>query len=239
MKPIVWMLGVCFAAFLTLGVTSQASAQGAVINSVAIDTNGDLPGFLELFKRSQAIAKRLGNPAPRLLQGMLAGDQTNNVVINTEHANLAALAQALGKTQADAEWQKLIADAGSKGISATSNSVWTEITLDPAATARGSVVQFVGVETNGETPALLDIVKRAGSINTRLGTGGTARVWQATLAGDQTNTIGIGIEFQSLEAFAQARTKQQGDAEWQKLVAEVQTKGIITTTSALWTEITP
>jgi hypothetical protein len=101
------------------------------------------------------------------------------------------------------------------------------------------VVQFVGVDTNGETQALLDIVKRARAINARLSTGGTARVWQATLAGDQTNSIGIGIEFQNLEAFAQATTKQQGDADWQKLVAEVQTKGIATTSNSLWTEITP
>jgi hypothetical protein len=239
MKPIVWILGASLAAVLTLGVPSHASAQDAVINSVSIDTNGDMPGFLELFKRSQAIAKRLGNPAPRLLQGMLAGEQTNNVVINTEHKSLAALAQSLGKTQADAEWQKLIADAGSKGISATSNSVWAEISPEGAGTARGSVVQFVGVDTNGETQALLDIVKRARAINARLSTGGTARVWQATLAGDQTNSIGIGIEFQNLEAFAQATTKQQGDADWQKLVAEVQTKGIATTSNSLWTEITP
>ncbi len=86
MKSIVWILGVSLAAFLTLGVTSQASAQGAVINSIAIDTNGDLPGFLELFKRTQAIAKRLGNPAPRVFQATLAGEQTNDVVISIHAA---------------------------------------------------------------------------------------------------------------------------------------------------------
>lgn len=240
MKPIVWILGVSLAAFLTFGVTSQASAQGAVINAIAIDTNGDLPGFLELFKRSQAIAKRLGNPAPRVFQATLAGEQTNDVVISIEHANLVALAQALTKTQADAEWQKLIEDAGNKGINATSNSAWTEITPDgtPEA-ARGSVMQFVGLDPNGDLAAFLDIVKRARTINERLGTGGTARVWQASLAGDETNSIGIAIEFQSLEAFAQATTKQQGDAEWQKLVEEVQKLEITATTNQLWTEITP
>ena len=240
MKPIVWVLGVSLAAFLTVGVASQALAQGAVINSVAIDTNGDLPGFLELFKRSQAIAKRLGNPVARVMQGTLAGAQTNNVVINTEYTSLAAMAASLAKRNADAKWQKLIEDAGSKGIVATSNSVWTEITPDGAPmAAQGSVVQFVGIETNGETPAFLDIVKRARAINQRLGTSGTARVWQATLAGDQTNSVGLGIEFQSLEAFAQARAKQLADAEWQTLVAEVQKKGITATSNSLYADITP
>ncbi len=240
MKPIVWVLGVSLAAFLTVGVASQASAQGAVINSVAIETNGDLPGFLELFKRSKAIAKRLGNPVARVMQGTFAGAQTNNVVINTEYTSLAAMAASLAKRNADAKWQKLIEDAGSKGIVATSNSVWTEITPDGApAVAQGSVVQFVGIETNGETPAFLDIVKRARAINQRLGTGGTARVWQATLAGDQTNSVGLGIEFQSLEAFAQARAKQRADAEWQTLVAEVQKKGITATSNSLYADITP
>ncbi len=222
MKPIVRILGVSLAAILTLGVVSQESAQAAVINTVAIDTSGDLPGFLELFKRSQAIAKRLGNPAPRVLLATLAGAQTNDIVISTEHASLVALAQAQAKTQADAEWQKLIEDAGNKGISATSNSVWTEITPDGAPkAARGSVVQFVGIDTNGATPAFLDIVKRARPITERLGTGGTARVWQATLAGDQTNSVGIGIEFESLEALGQSQAKQHADAVWQKLFEEV------------------
>ena len=240
MKPIVWVLGVSLAAFLTVGVASQASAQGAVINSVAIETNGDLPGFLELFKRSNAIAERLGNPVARVMQGTLAGAQTNNVVINTEYTSLAAMAASLAKRNADAKWQKLIEDAGSKGIVATSNSVWTEITPDGAPkVAQGSVVQFVGIETNGETPAFLDIVKRARAINQRLGTSGTARVWQATLAGDQTNSVGLGIEFQSLEAFAQARAKQLADAEWQTLVAEVQKKGITATSNSLYADITP
>ena len=154
MKPIVWILGVSLAAFLTLGVVGQESAQAAVINSVAIDTNGDLPGFLELFKRSQAIAKRLGNPAPRVFQATLAGAQTNDIVISTEHASLVALAQAQAKTQADAEWQKLIEDAGNKGISATSNSVANEITPDGAPeAARGNLIQYVGLDTNGNLPA--------------------------------------------------------------------------------------
>ncbi len=240
MKPIVWILSVSLTAILTLGVVSQESAQAAVINTVAIDTSGDLPGFLELFKRSQAIAKRLGNPAPRVLLATLAGAQTNDIVISTEHASLVALAQAQAKTQADAEWQKLIEDAGNKGISATSNSVANEITPDGAPeAARGNVIQYVGLDTNGNLPALLDIVKRARSINERLGTAGSARVWQATLAGDQTNSVGIGIEFESLEALAQAQTKQQADAEWQKLFEEVQQKGITATTNQIWTDITP
>jgi hypothetical protein len=238
MKSIARILGVSLVALLTLGVATGAAAQGAVTNAIIIDTNGDLPGFLALFKRSQAIAQRLGTPAPRLLQATLAGEQTNQTVITIEHANLVALAQALTKQQADAEWQKLIADAQSKGIVSTSNVVWNEITPagGPAPMA-GKVLQWVVL--GGDAATVVDTVTKARAINERLGTGGSSRLFQAGLAGEQTGTRGVAVEYASLEAWAKGATLQAADAEWQKLIADAQAKGLTPTSNQLFNDITP
>ena len=128
MRSITSILGMCLAALLVVGVATEASAQGAIINSVGIDTNGDLQGFLDLYKRAQNINKRLANPAGRVWQATLAGQQTNSVIIITEHPNLVAMAHGQSKQQPDSEWQKLVQDVQARGFSLTSNGLWQEIT---------------------------------------------------------------------------------------------------------------
>ena len=128
-KSIAWIIGVSLAAFVVLGAANGASAQSPIINLIAVDDNGDLPGVLDIVKRARAINERLGTPGmTRVWQATLAGDEANSVVIGVEYPSLEALAQAQAKQVGDSEWQKLIEDVQAKGISVTSNSVWQEIT---------------------------------------------------------------------------------------------------------------
>ena len=59
----------------------------------------------------------------------MAGDNTGSLAIVIENESLAALAANQGKTQASAEWQKVISDVQQAGIGrVVSNSLWIDVT---------------------------------------------------------------------------------------------------------------
>ncbi len=114
------------------------------------------------------------------------------------------------------------------------------ITLPALSFAQApTVINVLSINDNGDLPGLLDIVKRVRAINQRLGNKGTSRVWQATLAGEGTNAIFVAIEHPSLVSMAQDNAKLQADAEWQKIVAEFEKKGLRVLSNSVSVEITP
>ena len=114
------------------------------------------------------------------------------------------------------------------------------ITLPALSFAQGpTVINVLTINDNGDLPGLLDIVKRVRAVNQRLGNKGTSRVWQATLAGEGTNAIFVAIEHPSLVSMAQDNAKLQADAEWQKIVAEFEKKGLRVLSNSVSVEITP
>ncbi len=87
--------------------------------------------------------------------------------------------------------------------------------------------------------AYMAFVKRAQAIVKDLGLPGF-RILQATLAGENTGSLAILIENESLAAMAKNQAKTQGSAKWQKMIGEVQDSGISQTVSnSLWVDVTP
>ena len=113
------------------------------------------------------------------------------------------------------------------------------VAVPSKAIASDAVLQVVAVQVEpGELDTYLGKIKQLNEITKRLGTQGTTRVWRATLAGDATGTVVVGLEFPSLAAFAEASKKLQADAEWQKLIDSL--AGIRTLVSqSLYEEISP
>jgi hypothetical protein len=89
----------------------------------------------------------------------------------------------------------------------------------PPKAESGAVLQGVLVRVN---PGQLDTyVKRIRSLQgvlERVGASATIRVWQATLAGQNTGTVAVGLVHPSLAAYAENSGKLQDDAEGQKLL---------------------
>jgi hypothetical protein len=89
-----------------------------------------------------------------------------------------------------------------------------------AAADSNTVLQVTAVQVKpGQMDAYLAKVKQLQAILKRLGTSGTTRVWEATLAGDGTGTVAVGVEYPSLAAYAESTSKVSADAEWQKMMA--------------------
>lgn len=112
----------------------------------------------------------------------------------------------------------------------------------PVAAAAESrhVLSVLAVRVKGDQDAYLEQVKKFQAIAKRLDAGGTTRVWRATLAGPNTGMIFVATEFPNLEAYAKGNAKIQGDAEWKKLVKDLNASGIReVVSSSLFEEATP
>jgi hypothetical protein len=88
------------------------------------------------------------------------------------------------------------------------------------------VINVLAIKVKGDQTAYLQRVKQLSEIQKRLETGGTMRVWRATLAGQNTDTIYVTVEFPNLEAFAKSMAKTQADEEWNKVMKELDTSGL-------------
>ncbi len=110
----------------------------------------------------------------------------------------------------------------------------------PARAQGPAVTQvfIVNVEPQ-DMAAYMAFVKRAQAIVKDLGLPGF-RILRATLAGENTGSLAILIENDSLAAMAKNQAKTQGSAKWQKMISDVQASGISHTVSnSLWVDITP
>lgn len=117
----------------------------------------------------------------------------------------------------------------------------SSILLPGGAHAEGpevSQVLIVDVEPRNMDDYMA-FVKRAQTLVKKLGLPGF-RVLQATMAGDNTGSLAIVIENESLGALAANQAKVEASAEWEKLVGEIQQAGISRITSnSLWIDVTP
>jgi hypothetical protein len=108
-----------------------------------------------------------------------------------------------------------------------------------AAADSNTVLQVTAVQVKaGQMDAYLAKVKQLQAIMKRLGGSTTTRVWEATIAGDDSGTVVVGVEYPSLAAYAESTTKVSADAEWQKMMADLD--GMRTVVSrSLYRERTP
>ena len=101
------------------------------------------------------------------------------------------------------------------------------------------VINVLSVDTGGDTDAFLVFAKRARELQSKHGGTGNQRVWLSTLAGPNTGSVIVAVEYASLVAMAQSQAKVGATPEWQKFVADFQKSGMRVLSSSLSTEITP
>jgi hypothetical protein len=113
--------------------------------------------------------------------------------------------------------------------------------LPAGAADAPKVLNVIAIKVKaGEQDAYLKKVKALNAVMKRLETGGTMRVWEATVAGDNTGTIYVGIEYPNLAAFGAGTSKSRQDEEWTRTIKELDKSGVREVVSnSLLTEITP
>jgi hypothetical protein len=125
-----FLIGLALAFAFTLA-PSQATAQEApkVINVVTYDVAGEMPKFLELYKRAMMVLKKYGSTGEsRLWVTTYAGPNTGTVAVAIEYPSMVSMSESSAKVSPSPEWQKLIADFEATDMRILSNSVSVDIT---------------------------------------------------------------------------------------------------------------
>jgi len=210
------------STLLGLTLATGAWAQ-AVLQTVTVRVNsGQMSTYLERVAELQGVMDRVGGGARvQVWNATAAGTNTGDTLVSIGYPSLVAFAETSTKAVADPEWQKIL--AGLDGIR-TLVSQGLIVSRDggglPAAAASGSVLQGVLVRVKpGQLDAYVQRIAELKGVLERVGASSNIRVWQATLAGQTTGTVAVGIIHPSLAAYAENTAKLQNDDEAAKLLA--------------------
>ncbi len=118
-------------------------------------------------------------------------------------------------------------------------SLGMALALPGSALAADPITQVVTIDTNGKTDALLAHKASNEKIFKRLGIDAKRRYMQASLAGPNTGSVAVVIEYPSLSAMAAAQEKLQADAEWRKYIDEITKAGLTVQSNSIWVEMQP
>jgi hypothetical protein len=93
-------------------------------------------------------------------------------------------------------------------------------------------------ETNGDLPRFLQLMQRIDGVNERLGLGARLRVFRATFAGEHTGEVYVYWELPSFVRFAEAETRLHDDAEYRRILGELDEAGMGFRSELLTIEVT-
>ena len=101
------------------------------------------------------------------------------------------------------------------------------------------VINVLAIDTGGDTDKFLGFAKRAREITEKHGGTGRQRVWLSTLAGPNTGSVIVAVEYPSMISMAQSQAKVNTTPDWQKFIDDFQKSGMRVVSSSLSTEVTP
>ncbi len=95
-----------------------------------------------------------------------------------------------------------------------------------SAQSAGSISNVFAIDTNNQGPAFVAEAQKINALAKSMGLPGDQQILLAEIAGDQTNTIYVVIEYASLAKMEAATTKLHATQEWQAFIAWMQGAGI-------------
>jgi hypothetical protein len=119
-------------------------------------------------------------------------------------------------------------------------AAWAVLALPSVASAASdTTLQVIAVRVEpGKLEQYVSVLAKLNGVLERLGVPSRLRVWQATVAGDNTGVVVVGIEHADLAAYADTTTKSAADPEWQQLIAGLDEIRTVLSHN-LYREITP
>jgi hypothetical protein len=124
------LVGLALALAFTLAPSeSVAQAPPKVINVLSYDVAGEMPKFMELYKRAMALMGKYGSTGTsRLWVSTLSGPNTGTVAVAIEYPSMASMVESGDKLFLSPEWQKLVADFEATNMRLLSNSMAVDMT---------------------------------------------------------------------------------------------------------------
>ena len=99
-------------------------------------------------------------------------------------------------------------------------------TSPSSAQSAGGVSSVYAVDVNNQGPAFVAEVLKIRALADKMGLPGEQQILLAEIAGEDTNTIYVVLEYASLAEMEAANAKLNATAEWQAFVAWNQSQGI-------------
>ena len=109
------------------------------------------------------------------------------------------------------------------------------------ASAEGppKVINVLTIDAKGDLDGFLKFAKRARDLQSKHGGTGTQRVWQSTLAGPNTGSVIVAVEYPSFVSMAQSQAKVGATPEWQKFIKDFQDSDMEVLSSSVSMEVSP
>lgn len=108
-----------------------------------------------------------------------------------------------------------------------------------AAQEPPKVINILVFDTGGQNDEFLEFAKRAMTLTKQLGSTGMQRVWTSTLAGPNTGTMVVAVEYPSFVSMAESQAKVGSSPEWQQFIDDFAAAGMRVTSSSVSVEVTP
>ena len=102
-----------------------------------------------------------------------------------------------------------------------------------------AVVQVVQIDTGGSIAKFLELSAQVDAINEKYGGTGERRILQSTLAGPNTGSVFVVIEYPNLVSMAESVSRSSASPEWAKFVADFQAAGMRVLSNSVSVDITP
>jgi hypothetical protein len=124
------VVGLALAFAFVLAPTQSAAQEPLkVINVLTYDVAGEMPKFLELYKRAMVVMEKYGSTGEsRLWMATYAGANAGRVAVGIEYPSMVSMAQSGEKVFASPEWQQLATEFEATDMRLLSNSVSVDIT---------------------------------------------------------------------------------------------------------------
>ncbi len=110
---------------------------------------------------------------------------------------------------------------------------------DAVAQDAPAVNNVLFIDVGGDLPKFQELFTRATAIREKYGSTGTGRVWFATLAGPNTGSVVVVLEFPSMVSMAQTNAKVFPSPEWQQFLADFNAAGMRVVSNQALVEVTP
>ena len=228
------------ALLVVCGAPTPSLAEGPVVSQLfLVDPQGDVGAVLATREQVEAIAKKHElKGTSRVIHATVAGEQTGLLGIAIEYPDMASLLHGVATMEADPEVQKIAAEATGRLVS---RSIWTDITPNPVASqieGGPGAVQTILVDPQGNVGDFLAVTEKMNALRKRLELKGNARIMQATIAGGQSQTLAVVVEYPDLATLAQDVSTLESNPEAQAIFEENAGKFRLVS-RGVWTDITP
>ena len=233
-------LFLCSFAVLTLPVQAFAADETHIAQVFTLNTHGNTAAWLEKIKPINERIKVL-NPKENvhIHESRFAGTDAGTVNLVVEYPSMANMEQAALKVDKDKEVAKLFENMAGMEVEIVSRSLLLDRAPDQVRLSSSPVEEVYTIDTHGKNDAFVAGSKKLHEVVYKKIPDISVRVWEATLAGENTGKILIIVGYPSMAEMERIGKIMEEDKEIQSLFAERDKVGATVVSCSLDTNITP